>query len=83
MVYSCLLPRELTLNIYNEANAEPLAAALWPPVPETSMKARAILRAQITPRPAVQPFTQILYGVAFVDYCDHRMLCVQLFGHKA
>lgn len=28
MVYSCLLPRELTLNIYNEANAEHLAAAL-------------------------------------------------------
>lgn len=35
MVYSCLLRRELTLNIYNEASARPLAAVLWSPVPET------------------------------------------------
>lgn len=60
MVYRCLLPRELTPNIYNEANAERLAAALRSAVPETSMKPRAILRAQITNQPAVQPFTQIL-----------------------
>lgn len=56
MVYSCILQRELTLNIYNETTAERLAVVLQSSEPESSMKPWAILRAPLL---SIQHFTQI------------------------